>query len=97
MGLLSASLQGVKRLFALAHFIAANDANNEADIKIYKNYFLPRGEINNYNVLIDGRYFYDQPINDWTKQYHEVRKVSTREGDDYTTWCLLGYEYFKDN
>ena len=47
--------------------------------------------------MIDGRYFYDQPINDWIKQYDEVRKVSTREGDDYTTGCLLGYEYFKDN
>ena len=29
-----------------------------------KNYFLPRAEIKNYNALIDGRYFYDQPIRD---------------------------------
>ena len=31
------------------------------------------------------------------KQYHEVRKVSTGQGDDYTTRCLLDYAYFKDN
>ena len=60
-------------------------------------YFLPRGEIKNYNVLIDGRNFYDQPINDLIKQYDEVRKVSTGYGDDYTTGCLLDYAYFKDN
>ena len=45
-----------------------------------RKYFLPRGEIKNYNVLIDGINFYDQPINDLIKQYDEVRKVSTGHG-----------------
>ena len=62
-----------------------------------RKYFLPRGEIKNYNVLIDGRNFYDQPINNLIKQYDEIRKVSTGYGDDYTTGCLLDYAYFKDN
>ena len=47
--------------------------------------------------MIDGRNFYDQPINDLIKQYDEVRKVSTGHGDDYTTGSLLDYAYFKDN
>ena len=47
--------------------------------------------------MIDGRNFYDQPINDLIKHYDEVRKVSTGQGDDYTTGCLLDYAYFKDN
>ena len=51
----------------------------------------------NYNVLIDRRNFYDQPINNLIKQYDEVRKVSTGHGNDYTTGCLLDYAYFKDN
>ena len=55
---------------------AGNNADQEAGIKNNKKYFLPRGEIKNYNVLIDGRNFYDQPINDLIKQYDEVRKVS---------------------
>ena len=38
-----------------------------------------------------------QPINDLIKQYDEVRKVSTGQGDDYTTGSLLDYAYFKDN
>ena len=68
--LLNASFQGVKRLFVLAYFVTAgNDADQEAGIKDNKKYFLPRGEIKNYNVLIDGRNFYDQPINDLIKQY----------------------------
>ena len=47
--------------------------------------------------MIDGRYFYDQPINDLIKQHDEVREVSTGQGDDYTTGWLLDYAYFKDN
>ena len=31
------------------------------------------------------------------KQYDEVGKLSTGQGDDYTTGCLLDYTYFKDN
>ena len=71
--LLSASLQGVKRLFVLAY-----DATNgdNAGIKNKRMYFLPRAEIKNYNVLINGRNFYDQPINDLIKEYDEVRKTS---------------------
>ena len=45
--LLSASCQGVKRLFVLAYFIVVNDANNKPGIKSNRNYFLPRGEIKN--------------------------------------------------
>ena len=66
-------------------------------LKNNRRYFLPRWEIENYNVLIDGRNFYDQPVNDIIKQYDEVRKVSTGYGDNYTTGCLLDYAYFKDN
>ena len=95
--LLSAKLQDVRRLLVLAYVINAGAANNEAGIKDHKKYFLPGGKIENYNVFIDGRNFYDQPINDLIKQYGEVRKVSTGQGDDYTTECLLDYAYFKDN
>ena len=84
-------------IFVLADVIPAGAANDEVDIKNNKRYFLPRGKIKYYNVLIDGRNFYDQPINDLIKQYDEVRKVSIGYGDDYTTGCLLDYAYFKDN
>ena len=72
-------------------------ADDTAGIKNNKKYFFPRGEIKYYNVLIDGRNFHDQPINDLIKQYDEIRNVSAGYGDDYTTDCLLDYAYFKDN
>ena len=53
--------------------------------------------VNSYNILIDGRNFYDQPIDDLVKQYYEVRKASTGKCDNCTTGCLLDYAYFKDN
>ena len=77
--------------------MGANPADDTAGIKDNKKYFLPRGEIKNYNVLIDGRNFYDQSINDLIKHYDQVRKVSIAYGDDYNTDCLLEYAYFKDN
>ena len=61
----------------------------------YRRYFLPRLKIKNYNIEIDGRNFYDQSINDLIKQYDEIRKISTGQGDDYTTGCLLDFAYFE--
>ena len=95
--LLTASFQGVRRLFVIAYFVAAGAANDETGIKGNKKYFLQGGVIKRYKVLIDGRNLYDQTINDLIKKYNEVRKVLTGHGDDYTTGCLLDYAYFKDN
>ena len=47
--------------------------------------------------MIDGRNFFDQPINSMTKTYENIRKIATGQGDDYTTGCLLDYSYFKDH
>ena len=65
--------------------------------KTVTKYFLPRVNIANYNVVLDGRNFYDQPINDQTKKCDEIKKIATGQGDDYTTECLLGCQYFKDH
>ena len=35
--------------------------------------------------------------NNLIKQYDELRKESTGQGDDYTTGCLLDFSYFKEN
>ena len=55
-----------------------------------------RVKIGNFNFEFDGRNFYNQPINDLIKQYDEVRKVSTGQGDGYTTGCFLDFAYFKN-
>ena len=53
--------------------------------------------ITNCNVLINGRNFCDQPISDLIKHYNKIRKTATGQGDDYTTGCLLDYQYFQDH
>ena len=84
--------QGINRLFVLAYL---NDPNST--VNSHRKYLLPRVKIKNYNIEIDGRNFYDQPINDLIKQYDEFRKISTGQGDDYTTGGLLDFAYFKNN
>ena len=68
--LIDPSWQRINRLFVLAYL---NDANST--VNSHRKYFLTRVKIENYNIEIDGRNFYDQPINDWIKQYNEIRKI----------------------
>ena len=64
---------------------------------LIKKYFLRRVKIENYNIEVDGRNFFDQSINDSIKQYDEIRKIPTGQGYDYTTGCLLDFAYFEKN
>ena len=93
--LVDASYQGIKRFFVLAYKDCGGANRVTADS--HRRYFLPKVKIENYNIEIDGRNFYDQPINDLIKQYDEIRKISTGQGDDYTTGCLLDFAYFEKN
>ena len=63
---LDSNYEGVKRLFVLVY---NNSAGNDGQVSVdsLKKYFLPRVKIENYNIEIDGRNFYDQPINDAIK------------------------------
>ena len=79
------SFQGVNRLFVLSF-------ENENDRTSHSTYYLPKVEIKDYNVMIDGRNFFDQPINSMSKTYENIRKIATGKGDDYTTGCLLDYQ-----
>ena len=86
--LIDTSFQGVNRLFALSF-------ENDNDRESHKQYYLPTVEIKDYNVMIDERNIFDQPIKNYLKTYDNIRKISTGQGDDYTTGCLLDYLYFK--
>ena len=46
--------------------------------------------------MIDGRNFFDQPIKNDKTTDDNIRKITTGQGDDYTTGCLLDYIYFKN-
>ena len=70
---------------------------NENDRTSHAEYYLPKVEIKDYNVMVDGKNFFDQSINNDFKTYENIRKIATGKGDDYTTGCLLNYLYFKEN
>ena len=63
----------------------------------HSRYFIPTEKIKDYNVTIDGRNFLDQPFKYDIKSYENIRKIVTGQGDDYTTGCLLDYNYFKNH
>ena len=86
--LINPSFQEVNKLFVLS-FENENDRTSHS--------LSSKAEIKDYNVMIDGKNFFDQPINSMTKTYENIRKIATGQGDDYTTGCLLDYSYFKEN
>ena len=82
-------------MFVLAY--NNKEGDNKVSVDSYKKYFLPRVKIENCNIEVDGRNFYDRAINDSIKQYDEIRKISTGKGDDYKTGCLLDFAYLEEN
>ena len=89
---LDPSFQGVNRLFIVAY---SREDNNQPAKNGQQKYYLPRIDLNKYNVIIDGRNFYDNPIEIDIKKYRELKKVMIRKGEDYTTRSFLDYNYFK--
>ena len=81
--LIDPSFQRANRLFVLSF-------ENDAHRRSYKRYFLPTVEMKDYNVMIDGKNFFD------VITYENIRKIAAGQGDDYTTGCLLDYNYFKN-
>ena len=85
--LVEPSFQGVNRLFVLAF-----ENDNHRNSTIYYN--LPTVEIKDYNIMINGENFFDQPIKNNKITYDNIRKIAIGQGDDYITGCLLDYPYF---
>ena len=87
---LDTSFQGVNRLFVMAY----NRANGQPTRNGQQKYYLPRIDLEKYNVIIDGRNFYDNPIESDIEKYRELKQVLIGKGEDYTTGSLLDFNYF---
>ena len=44
--------------------------------------------------MINGKIFLNKPVKSDGRTYNNIRKIATGQGDDYTTGCLLDYNYF---
>ena len=91
--LIDPSFQGVKRLFVLLF-------ENSTDRKVPTKYYLPTVEIKDYNIMIDkyydGQNVFDQPVKNYLNAYYKIWKLAIGQGSDYTTGCLLNYNYFNN-
>ena len=76
--LINPSFHGVNRFFVLSF-------ENENDRTSHSTYYLPKVEIKDYNVVIDGKNVSDQPINNKLKTHENIRKIATGKGSEYTT------------
>ena len=83
------SFQGVSRLFVLSF-------ENTNDKTLHTKSYLLTVEIKNYNVMDDGKSFLHQPVTSTVRTCDNIRKITTDQGDDYTTGCLLDYNYFNN-
>ena len=90
---LESNFVGVNRLFVSVYI------NQDVNAKRFnvRKYYSPKSIIENYNITINGKIFYDQPIDSDMKRCKEIRKLIIGQGEDCTTGCLLGYDYIRNH
>ena len=82
------SCQKVDKLFALQF-------ESKADRRGHTWYYISTVEMKDYNVMIDRRNFFNQPVANNIRTYENIIKVTTGQGDDHTKCCFESYLYFK--
>ena len=83
--LIDSTFTKVNRLFVLSF-------ENENDRTSFSKYYVPNVQIKDFNVLIDGKSFFDMPIKNGEETYEQI--IEMGRNNDYTTGNLLDYEYF---
>ena len=81
-------------------FVLSFEWTNENGVKkdyrdSFSHYFLPKIEMKDFNVLVDGKCFIDLPVKNEEEAYEKISKMS--KNNDYTTDNLLDFAYFKEN
>ena len=79
----------VNRLFVLSF-----PKNNNTDGRYsFSNYYVPKVKVNDFNVLIDGKSFFDLSVKNDEETYEKIIDMSNNS--DYTTGNLQDYAYYK--
>ena len=82
---------GINRLYISVY---SNQHENSKRRKT-KRHYLPEGIIDDSGLW--QKNYWDQPVDSDIKPYEEIRKLTTRQGEDYTTGCSLDYDYIKNH
>ena len=86
--LIDPTFTNVNRLFALTF-------ENEDNRTYFSKYYVPKVEIKEFNVLIDGKPFFEIPVRNKEEAYEAI--IEMTKNNDYGTGNLLDYEYFQDH
>ena len=86
----------IKRLFVLSFQRIAGENNTTKDHRdSFSHYYVSNARIKDFNVLIDGKSFFDLPVKNEEEAYEKIIDMSNN--NDYTTGNLLDFAYFKEN
>ena len=88
--LIDPTFTNVSRLFVLSF---KNDAANRDNRASNSTYYLPKVQMKDFNVIIDKKSFFDQPVKIEEEAYEKIIEIG--RNNEYNTGNLLGYEYFK--
>ena len=61
----------------------------------FSHYCIPNVDIKDFNILIDGKHFFDLPVKNEEEACEKIIEMSSN--NDYTTGNLLDFGYFKEN
>ena len=93
--LIDPTFTSVNTLFVLS-FERIEENNVKKDYRdSFSHYYVPNIQIKDYNVLIDGKSFFNLPVKNEEEAYKKIIKMSNNV--DYTTGNLLDFAYFKEN
>ena len=78
----------------LIDYLLSFPRNNNTDSRYsYSNYSVPKVRISDFNVLIDGKFFFDLPVKNEEEAHEKIIEMSNN--NDYTTGNILDFAYFK--
>ena len=87
--LIDPTFMNVNRLFVLS--FPRNIIRDDRDS--FSDYYVPNVEIKDFNVLIDGKTFFNLPVTNEEEAYENIMDMSNN--NDYTTGNLLDFAYLK--
>ena len=83
------------KLFVLSFEITEENNFKKNHRHSFSRYYVPNVEIKYFNVLIDGKSFFDLPVKNEKEAYEKIIEMS--RNNDYTTGNLLDSFYFREN
>ena len=79
-------------IFTKVNILFVLSFENENNRTSFSKYYIPNVQIKDFDVLIDGKSFFDMAIKDDKETYEQI--IEMGRNNDYTTGNLLDYEYF---